>query len=106
MKKNSLKLEKDANDESIYYVTFDYISTANFNIRIFFNGCENNTTNKNFEEEDAKNNYNNNEDNAAKRINRQMDLLKDELIIQEEANDKKENENYLNSNLSKSNFKK
>lgn len=103
IKKNSLKIEKDAYDESIYYVTFDYISTEKFNIRIFFNACENNTTNKNIQEEDAKD-YNHNEDNETKRLNRQVDLLKDELIIHEEGN-KAENANYLNSNLNKSNFK-
>lgn len=106
MKKNSLKFEKDPYDESIYYITFDYISTAKFNIRIFFNACENNTTNKQIEEEDEKkSNDNNNEDSETKKLNKQVDLLKDELIIHEEAS-KSENANYMNSNLDKSNFKK
>jgi len=106
IKKNSLKIEKDAYDDNIYYITFDYISTSKFNVRIFFNACENNRTNKNIEDESSKNNNNkdNNEENESQRLNKQVDLLEGELIIQEEV-DKKENSNYMKSNLNKSNFK-
>jgi len=101
MKKNTFKIEKDAFNDNIYYISFDYISTEEFNVRIFFNACENNAPNKNIEYEDKDSNENNLE-----RINRQVDYLKDELIIKEEEINKQENENYLNSNMNKSNFKK
>lgn len=104
MKKNSFKIEKDALDDKIYYISFDYISTSKFNVRIFFNACENNTSSKNTEDNEAKM-IGDSDENESKRLNRQVNLLKDELIIQEESQNKLENENYMNSNLHKSNFK-
>ncbi len=97
MKKNSFKIEKDAIDDNIYYINFDYISTEKFNVRIFFNACENNPQNKNVENEENENN---------EKLNRQIDYLKDELIIKVGEVNKIENENYLNSNYNKSNFNK
>jgi len=100
LKKNSLRLEKDAFDDNTYYIIFDFISTAKFNIRIFFNACENNTTSKaKKSEEETRGN------NSPTRVNRQIELLKDELVIKEDWNNP-ENENYLNSNFNKANFKK
>jgi len=41
LKKNSIQLEKDAINENIFYISFNYMSLSNFNIKIFFNACEN-----------------------------------------------------------------
>jgi hypothetical protein len=54
IKKNSIHLEKDAINENIFYISFNYISLSDFNINIYFNACENNPENL-IKEESKKN---------------------------------------------------
>ncbi len=93
LKKNTLKIERDGLDENIYYFSFDYISNIKFNVKIFFNACENNTNNKLNSDEEIKQTDKTNE----------VNILRDELIIKE---DFEESNNYMNSNIKKAHFKK
>lgn len=41
LKRNTIKLEKDAMKQNIYYIGFNYTSLVNFNVNIYFNASQN-----------------------------------------------------------------
>lgn len=53
LKKNTVQLEKDAINDNIFYISFNYMSLSKFNVKIFFNACENSPEKKN-EKNDLK----------------------------------------------------
>ena len=103
LKKNSLKIERDAILENIYYISFDYLSLNNFNVRIFFNACEKNNFIK-IQEKDDYEKIENLEKKENKEIsNLENEKVKENIII---TNSIKTSEMYLNSNMHTINFKK
>lgn len=97
LKKDSFKIERDALNENIYYLSFDYISMNKINLKIFFNCCENTSQNKINEDE-------NNKDKKINKNSEQVQMLKDDLIIKEDTSCQEE-ENYLGSKIKKIHFK-
>ena len=78
LKKNSVNLEKDAIDENIFYISFNYISLSDFNIKIFFNACEN-VPESLIGKEDDLGVKNKNGLNGEKDKDCDMDILKEDL---------------------------
>jgi hypothetical protein len=75
LKKNSIHLERDAINENIFYISFNYFSLSNFNIKIFFNACENNSQNSIKEESKKNTSQNSNNNNNNNYQNNENDLI-------------------------------
>lgn len=87
LKKNTVLLEKDAINDNIYYLSFNYMSLSKFNIKIFFNACENIPE----KEEAGRKNSNHKNEN-------EIDILKEDL--------KAKNHDLIDININESDSKK
>ena len=67
-------MEKDSINENLFYISFNYISLSDFNVKIFFNACENVPENLIKDTKNSKNTNSNDKD---------IEILKEDLKTKE-----------------------